>query len=89
MKNKFLGKVAVDTGQLIIIDPVNLGHWNPDKDYPACCDISDNPDHAGIIGNVGLVISGFGGDGLYDVFADTDKFGKIRELRIKFNSSSD
>ncbi len=93
---KYLGNVAVDSGQVIIVDPCYLGEWK-DGDFKS----GDNSNHYSAVCNITLKDSGgeilvshiagtgvasqtFQGDGSYPVYADTDKQGRVKSLTIQF-----
>lgn len=76
---KKLGYISVDTGQIIVLDPVNLDNKNITYDKACSKDIKNNL----------AVVSGTGmGDGVYPVYAvieDTGKFGKrVSKIIIDF-----
>jgi len=79
-----IGRVAVDSGQLMISDPCYIGpKWNVDEEYdPAepdengsypmsyngCCGATNSEDGYGQIDNLSLAFASGLGDGVYDVY---------------------
>ena len=97
-KGDIVGYVAVDSGQVIIVDPCYLASWragdyNPDRKdgnhYAQACDITLTPAGAGqmtvsAIAGDGVVSRTHSGDGNYPVYADRDSQGNIKSLTIDF-----
>ncbi len=65
-----IGGVAVDSGQIIIIDPCYLGEWDKDKDYNESCETTlEEPDFAGpVFKNLAVASTTAFGDGVYPVY---------------------
>ena len=91
-QGKILGYAAVDSGQLLIVDPCYLGAWkdgeSDDKKshYGKACEITMNDDCggellvSGIAGNG--VVFGSGGDGNFPITAEYDKHGRIKSIVV-------
>jgi hypothetical protein len=92
MKKTLIGKVAVDSGQLLIADPCYLRDWK-DGDYPgdnhyarACrlsLDGGETIRIAGLAGNGVVFPSGYG-DGEYAVYGFLGGDGRILKVEIDF-----
>ncbi|APT48351.1 hypothetical protein [Bacillus safensis] len=71
MERKYIGQVAVDSGQLMIIDPMAIEkHWK--LDYEEVCSITRNGERAGMLNDTLACAFQTGsrfGDGLYEVYA--------------------
>lgn len=93
---RYLGEVAVDSGQVIIVDPCYLAEWKDGEHdqkgnhyYKACKATDDDKKQGGEmlvagIGGTGVVArSGFG-DGGYPVYATYGTEGRIKKLEIIF-----
>ncbi len=71
-----VGKVGVDSGELILIDP--------------CKVLSDDEFKENVAGNTpikfknGIIAAGWGGDGNYPVFVKKDKRGLVLEMKVVF-----
>lgn len=93
MKTKILGYCAVDSGQLLVVDPCYLNKWESgeydekDKHYRRVCDKSGEGGGeiliSGIGGN-GVVFPSGCGDGVYPVTAHYNKEGRIKHIVIDF-----
>ena len=98
MKNKRvkLGEVGVDSGTILIVDPCYmeskeeykafLEQWNElvhgkDKKRWDKTQLNYKKGHAGL----GVINSGFGGDGSYPVFAELNNKGLVKRIVIEFN----
>lgn len=72
-----LGRVPVDSGQLLVVDPCYIQEL-PQDDYDRCCEASNEhggPVALGTIPDLAVCFpSGFG-DGEYEVWAEVKKFG--------------
>lgn len=98
MDDELIGYVAVDSGQVLLVDPCYLSAWrngdyNPNhKDgnhYEQACEITLKEAGAGEIlisgvAGTGVVSGTYDGDGQYPVYAERDKDGRIKSLTIKF-----
>ena len=97
INRKLIGRVAVDSGQLIITDPCYLTEWKDndfkedpnDRSYSysgASNTTCYDKDQAGNIGSSegeGLAVRSGYGDGLYPVYANYQD-GRVRSVTIKF-----
>lgn len=92
MSEQYIGNVAVDSGQVMIVDPcyVTLGEsyehicevtLSQDRGGTVCFEVVDpnSPGHA-----VAVAHSTRNGDGVYPVYAELDSGGQIVSLRIVF-----
>lgn len=95
MKKELIGYVAVDSGQVIIVDPCYLASWkdgeSTDKTshYGQCCEETLSKKRGGevlvsSVAGIGVASSTYDGDGRYPVYADKDKHGRIKSLTIEF-----
>lgn len=95
-KHKLLGYAAVDSGQILIVDPCYLDEWKGgesrgDNHYAIACTTTMSKDQGGemLISNIagrGVVASSGYGDGNYPVYAEyinTNKKGELEDIRIK------
>jgi hypothetical protein len=92
MTKKLLGHVAVDSGQLIIVDPCYLKAWKDgdydktDNHYGKTCSITDNQDRGGEVTVSPIAGNGVafrtGGDGGFPVYAHYRKDGSISKIEI-------
>lgn len=92
-KKSLLGYCAVDSGQLIIVDPCYLRNWKDGNaedqttDYGRACTLTLSPDAggqmtvAGIAGDGVVFASGYG-DGNYPVYATRNSDGRIIKVEI-------
>jgi hypothetical protein len=88
-----LGYCAVDSGQLIVVDPCYLNNWKggdygKNNDYTRACEITRNDDQGGEIlvtgqAGIGVVFSTGWGDGSYPVEAEYEN-GRIKNISISF-----
>ena len=90
---KLLGYAAVDSGQLIIVDPCYLKSWKDGSaedtttHYGKACDITNNAQRGGeitvshIAGNG--VVFGTGGDGNFAVYAHYRQDKTIAKITIE------
>lgn len=93
MERKIIGSCAVDSGQLLIVDPCYLSKWSDgdcgeDNDYNTACGLTLGEDMGGEmlvsgIAGTGVAVSTGWGDGSYPVEA-IYKDGRVKEIRIKF-----
>lgn len=93
----YMGEVAVDSGQLVIIDPCYLQDWkngeyhldgkNKDKNnYHEACEASLSKKGFGqIFKGLAIASSTLYGDGSYPVFAVTNAEGNISRIVIDFD----
>ena len=92
---KFIGNVAVDSGQIMIVDPFYMTPQNgktfDDVAYLRASEKTMRPEKCGqiVIESAGpgakAIISGNKwGDGLFPVYANLNKAGEISSITIKF-----
>jgi Protein of unknown function (DUF4241) len=92
MKKELLGYCAVDSGQLIIVDPCYLREWKDggsedNSHYGRACALTVTQTGggqmtvAGIAGD-GVVFASGWGDGNYPVLASRDADGRIIKVEI-------
>ena len=86
-----VGSVAVDSGQIMLIDPCYIkadfeSEFNapPALNYAGACRASLSEDKCGEFGGLGFCTSSGYGDGLYPVYVKYDTSGRIAEVKIKF-----
>jgi hypothetical protein len=96
MKKITIGHIAVDSGQVLIVDPCYLSEWkdgeykegNLDNHYSQACNISYKDGYGEIVvsgtGGVGIVSKTYCGDGVYPVIAHVDTDGGIKKLEVIF-----
>ena len=93
-----LGRVGVDSGQLVIVDPCYIGSALTADHYDRICEVTTNTPHQGGSipyegGHEGLAVafsSGIG-DGVYDVYAtigDVPEWGVSGSRRSRSSSST-
>lgn len=93
MRRRRIGWVGVDSGQLFIVDPCYLSSWRH-GDYPADDDNSYHRVTSFMLehnyGEVerGVVVSEFGGDGAFPVYAIENDDGLVVKVEIVFDRSS-
>lgn len=84
LTKKVIGQAAVDSGTLCVVDPCYLV---PREGYYPMTDEARMKDgeftFSGSYGN-GVIFSGFGGDGVFDVVASVDEHGITRKIEINF-----
>tara|TARA_R100000951_G_C2593795_1_gene165937 strand:+ start:586 stop:870 length:285 start_codon:yes stop_codon:yes gene_type:complete len=61
------GNIAVDSGQLLIIDPSYLEMFMKQYSYDDICSIEGNMQFPKGHDGIALKLGGFGGDGMFDV----------------------
>ena len=101
MNRKLLGECAVDSGQIIIVDPCYLSSWQdgefipgetPTNHYAQCCDVTNHNENQGGkilvsgIGGFGVVASSGLGDGSYPVYADYENIGSKSKPDVRIKS---
>jgi hypothetical protein len=95
MRRKLIGHAAVDSGQMMLVDPCYvLNDDSSTRDrikYDDACEITCGPDMAGEIGALSkdgalaCVTSTGWGDGLYPVYVDyDDSEGRVSAMHIHF-----
>ena len=96
MKRILLGRCAVDSGQILLVDPCYLSNWKDGEHddnknhYGQCCEMSQNIIGGGEIlvsgiAGMGVVASSGLGDGNYPVYAEYANVGSKSspDIRIK------
>ena len=81
---RFLGMVEVDSGTLLIGDPLyclpRLAEGTPGIDYQAVIEGT-----AGYLaGQPVLLLGGFGGDGSFPVYGEYDEYGEMTRATVEF-----
>jgi hypothetical protein len=92
-----VGYVTVDAGLMYLGDPCYLAgpKENPFENWSDFCDVALDPGvtpdpnlipipHTAGAPGKGIVIGGFGGDGIFPVFIKRGKSGLVKEIVIKF-----
>ena len=95
-RKELVGRFSVDTGMVLIGDPVNWlfttpravgGSWEKfceklrDAGQPDSLEV---PFEKNPTGNAGILISGFGGDGTFPVYIERDESGLVVSLTVEF-----
>ena len=92
LERRFLGMVEVDSGTLLVGDPLySLPHAERGRagiDYDAVIRTSDPP-ATYLDGKPVLLLSQFGGDGTYPVFGEFDTGGEFLRATIEFVEPDD
>jgi|LauGreDrversion4_2_1035121.scaffolds.fasta_scaffold02209_15 hypothetical protein len=85
------GKIPVDSGQIMLIDPCYIkndfpSEHNdaPDLNYAGACKVTLRAEGCGVFGNLAFATSSGYGDGLYPVYVKRTNDGRIAEVKIKF-----
>lgn len=88
MERKIIGECAVDSGQLILVDPSYLAGWREEDHYQDVVDATGGSDRGGEVLVKG--VAGYGvavetglGDGSYPVEAIYED-GRVRAVRVRF-----
>ena len=81
-----IGECAVDTGTLIIADPVNLKGWTA-EDAQLCGDAAISKDNQ-VLNGLAVAVSTHG-DGCFEVSALMDDEGIIKKVEIDFTGEPD
>jgi len=87
-----IGHCAVDSGQIMIIDPCYVikqyKDGEADKKYTEVCEVTlSDKGYGNILG--GLATTTLYGDGQYPVYAELNDAGKVVTLTIDFDPGSD
>jgi hypothetical protein len=84
---RFLGTVEVDSGTLVLGDPVyvlpSAEHERAGIDWQTVLD-APSERMVPLVGGAAMLLSGFGGDGTYPVFAELDEDGVVYRVSIYF-----
>ena len=84
---RFLGLVEVDSGTLVLGDPVYLLRSERDGragvDWDTVLEAPDAP-VAPLAGGMAMLLGSFGGDGAYPVFAELDEDGVVVRVTVHF-----
>ena len=92
LERRFLGMVEVDSGTLIVCDPVyclpHAASGKPGIDYQAVIEAPDEP-ASYLSGRPVLLIGRFGGDGTFPVFGELDEYGELVRVTIEFVGPED
>lgn len=86
-KYEVVGHAGVDAGMMMLVDPcyvLGASSTDGEDEYEYLCDeIFDSPNGVAEASG-GVVITNFGGDGLYPVEVLRDDSGQVIEVRIRF-----
>lgn len=89
---RFLGMVEVDSGTLIVGDPVYLlaraSEGKQGLDYQAVID-APNEAAAPLAGRPVLLLGRLGGDGVFPVYGEFDDYGELVRVRVEFVGPDD
>ena len=101
MKNeqRLIGHCAVDSGQILLIDPCYLGEWKhgefnaealekfvppaPANNYDEACRVTIKQEAGAVFNDLAVVTSSGFGDGYYLVYA-TFEGGRVKSVEIVF-----
>lgn len=98
--SKQIGSVAVDSGQIMIIDPCYIendfsndfnGHFKDEPkssyemNYDGCCQATLNEVGYGSIQQLAIACRTTYGDGVYPVYAEFNSSGQVTSLTIDFD----
>ena len=95
-KRLLIGHIGVDSGQVIIGDPVYLIQGRGERGVPAIgylsrdeINLSNDEPYRAIpfqnkITGLAVITSTFLGDGLYPVYADVDEYGQVKRVTVEF-----
>ena len=98
---KLVGHIGVDAGLCWVGDPCYILHRDDEKlpptlgkSWPEFCDLISEKDYASFsyeLGHEGLgvVVSTGYGDGLYPVFVEVNKEGRIKSVTVEFIGEDD
>jgi hypothetical protein len=91
IKRKLAGHCAVDSGQLILVDPCYVREDSPSKSlsmielYEEICEVSIRDNFGPIMNDSAIVTSTGWGDGYYPVYVNfNDSTQRVESLEIKF-----
>jgi hypothetical protein len=99
-----VGQVAVDSGQIMIIDPCYINadfakEFDPDTknqesssyemNYDGCCNATLSKNGYGQLENLAIACGTLYGDGVYPVYAEFDDNDRVKTLTIDFDPRSD
>nr|WP_263327860.1 DUF4241 domain-containing protein [Neobacillus sp. Marseille-Q6967] len=83
---EIVGRVAVDSGQLLITDPCYLEKKSNESLYEEVCKKTTSPKRLGqVLNGLAFATSSGYGDGIYDVFAEKDEEGRVISIEIRFD----
>ena len=99
-----IGEVAVDSGQIMIIDPCYIeqdfsnqfsGEYENDPkseyemNYDGCCKATLNENGYGALQSLAIACRTTWGDGTYPVYAEFNSDGQVTSLTIDFDDQPD
>ena len=97
-KRVLLGRVFVDSGQLVLVDPAYLRDWKdgefdlekrPNNSYAECCLKSLSVQGGGpVFNDLGVCFSTGWGDGIYPVYASRED-GRIVKVEIEMGGEEE
>lgn len=98
---ELIGRIPVDSGQVMVIDPCYAweDNYRPGGEptglpYDEACRATLSPQRYGYISGIvgpqsGIATSTYYGDGTYPVYAEKDSNGRIKRLIIDFDPEGD
>jgi hypothetical protein len=99
-----IGQVAVDSGQIMIIDPCYINadfakefdtstkgkeQSEYEMNYDGCCNATLSDKGYGQLENLAIACGTLYGDGVYPVYAEFDDNNRVKSLTIDFDPRSD
>jgi hypothetical protein len=92
LERRFLGVVEVDSGTLLVGDPMYClpcaKDGSPGIDYEAIIGAGYEP-ASYLAGKPVILLGGFGGDGTFPVYGEIDEFGELVRVTIAFVEPDD
>lgn len=84
MARKLIGTCAVDSGQILLIDPCYIDSMWSDESYEDVCRVSLGENQAGHVQSLLATVTSSGwGDGEYPVYAEY-RDGRVASVTIEF-----
>jgi len=86
-----VGHVVVDRGMICVVDPIALSRGDADTQFEGIEKlVQDGSPKAGTVVNgfgvtVGVIVGGFGGDGVYPVYVERDERGLVARCVVEFD----
>ena len=92
LQRRFLGVVEVDSGTLLVGDPIyclpRAKDGTPGIDYESIIGAGDEP-ASYLAGKPVILLGCFGGDGTFPVFGEIDEYGELVRVTIEFVEPDD